>query len=585
MRIRKLSFLVLTVVFVGTMLSCEKESHYADLILLNGNVYTFSWPDPDREGNPARSAPVENGRWHADAEAVAIKDGDILSIGSADQMKKFTGVTTRLMDLQGATLLPGLVDSHTHVAGLGARLTRVDLFGVETEEEAIRLVAERAAETPAGEWIIGWGWNEGAWASNYPTLELLSKAIPNHPVILKSLHGFAIWGNQLAFEKSGITSETEPPVGGVILKDEQGNPSGVVLNRATTLLNDAIPSPTIRQTRDLLKAGLQEMARSGFVMVHEAGCGTNQMTAMEAMERDGDLSVRVYAMLSARDEALMRHWIDRGPDKDLDGMLMTRSVKGYYDGALGSRGARLLEDYSDKPGHKGVSGEGYGFDESIVEEAMKVGFQVGIHAIGDAGNRETLDFFQSVFSESPKTRRGRHRIEHAQIIHPDDFERFVDMDIIASMQPPHAVEDKLWAEERLGPDRVKGGYAWRTLRKMGVKLVFDSDLAGSDHDIFYGLHAAMTRRDKFIQPPEGWYPDQKMSPEEALRGYTVWAAYAGFLEKQTGTIEKGKWADITVMNIDPLNIGETEPEELFQGEILLTIVRGNVVFEKAGQFR
>tara|TARA_Y100000031_G_scaffold152311_1_gene195225 strand:+ start:1095 stop:2852 length:1758 start_codon:yes stop_codon:yes gene_type:complete len=585
MRIRKLSLLILTVVFVGTMLSCEEDSRYADLILLNGNVYTFSWPDPDRDGNPARSAPVENGRWYADAEAVAIKDGDILSIGSADQMKIFTGLNTRLIDLQGATLLPGLVDSHTHVAGLGARLTRVDLFGVETEEEAIRLVAERAAETPAGEWIIGWGWNEGAWASNYPTLERLSKAIPNHPVILKSLHGFAIWGNQLAFEKSGITSETEPPVGGIILKDEQGNPSGVVLNRATTLLNDAIPSPTIRQTRDLLKAGLQEMARSGFVMVHEAGCGTNQMTAMEAMERDGDLSVRVYAMLSARDEALMRHWIDQGPDKDLDGMLMTRSVKGYYDGALGSRGARLLEDYSDKPGHKGVSGEGYGFDESIVEKAMKVGFQVGIHAIGDAGNRETLDFFQSVFSESPKTRRGRHRIEHAQIIHPDDFERFVDMDIIASMQPPHAVEDKLWAEERLGPDRVKGGYAWRKLRKMGVKLVFDSDLAGSDHDIFYGLHAAMTRRDKFIQPPEGWYPDQKMSPEEALRGYTVWAAYAGFLEKQTGTIEKGKWADITVMNIDPLNIGETEPEELFQGEILLTIVRGNVVFEKAGQFR
>ena len=276
----------------------------------------------------------------------------------------------------------------------------------------------------------------------------------------------------------------------------------------------------------------------------------------------------------------MRRWIDRGPDRDLDGMLMTRSVKGYYDGALGSRGARLLEDYSDKPGHRGVSGEGYGFDESIVEEAMKVGFQVGIHAIGDAGNRETLDFFQSVFSESPITRRGRHRIEHAQIIHPDDFERFVDMDIIASMQPPHAVEDKLWAEERLGPDRVKGGYAWRTLRKMGVKLVFDSDLAGSDHDIFYGLHAAMTRRDKFIQPPEGWYPDQKMSPEEALRGYTVWAAYAGFLEKKTGTIEKGKWADITVLNIDPLNVGLTDPAKLFDGEVLMTIVNGTVIYEK-----
>lgn len=580
MRIRKLSLLILMIVFVGMTFSCEKDSRYADLILLNGNVYTFSWPDPDRDGNPARRAPFENGRWYADAEAVAIKGGDILFVGSTDQLKRFTGVNTRLIDLQGATVLPGLVDSHTHVAGLGARLTRVDLFGVETEEEAIRLVAERAAETSADEWIIGWGWNEGAWASNYPTLELLSKEIPNHPVILKSLHGFAIWGNQLAFKKSGITSETEPPVGGIILKDEQGNPSGVVLNRATALLNNAVPPPTIQQTRDLLKEGLQEMARSGFVMVHEAGCGTDQMTAMEEMERDGDLLVRVYAMLSARDEALMRHWIDRGPDKDLDGMLMTRSVKGYYDGALGSRGARLLEDYSDKPGHRGVSGEGYGFDESIVEEAMKVGFQVGVHAIGDAGIRETLDFFQSVFSESPKSLRGRHRIEHAQIIHPDDFERFADMNIIASMQPPHAVEDKLWAEDRLGSDRIKGGYAWRTLRKVGVRLVFDSDLTGSDHDIFYGLHAAMTRRDKFIQPPAGWYPDQNMSPEEALRGYTVWAAYAAFLDNVTGTLEKGKWADITVLNIDPLNVGLTEPAKLFDGDVLMTIVNGAVIYEK-----
>ena len=279
--------------------------------------------------------------------------------------------------LRGATLLPGLVDSHTHVAVLGARLTRVDLFGVETEEEAIRLVAERAAETPVAEWIIGWGWNEGAWASNYPTLELLSKAIPNHPVILKSLHGFATWGNRLAFEEAGISAETEPPKGGIILKDEDGNPSGVVLNRATALLNDAVPPPTLQQTKALMKAGLDEMARSGYVMVHEAGCDAHQMKAMEEMEAEGELPVRVYAMLSARDESLMREWIRRGPDVGSESMLTTRSVKGYYDGALGSRGARLLADYSDMPKHRGVSGESYGFDEAIVGEAMRVGFQLG----------------------------------------------------------------------------------------------------------------------------------------------------------------------------------------------------------------
>ncbi len=258
-----------------------------------------------------------------------------------------------------------------------------------------------------------------------------------------------------------------------------------------------------------------------------------------------------------------------------------RSVKAYYDAALGSRGARLLADYSDLPGHRGTSGDEYGFDQRLVAEMMKGGFQVGVHAIGDAGNRETLDFFERVVAEDPATRFERHRIEHAQVLHPDDFARLAPLGVIASMEPPHAVEDKTWAEERLGPERIRGAYAWRTLRRAGARLTFNSDLSGSDHSIFYGLHAAITRRDKHRRPAGGWYPEQAMTPEEALRGYTVWSAYAAHWEERTGILAPGRWADVTVMDIDPLNLGETDPGALLDGEIVATIVAGEVVYSAA----
>ena len=319
------------------------------------------------------------------------------------------------------------------------------------------------------------------------------------------------------------------------------------------------------------------MARDGFVAVHEAGSTRRHMQALESLETAGELPIRVYAMLSARDEALCREWLSHGASSGTDGMLAVRSVKAYYDAALGSRGARLLADYSDMPGHRGTSGDEYGFDQELVAAMMKGGFQVGIHAIGDAGNRETLEFFEGVIAEDPESRRERHRIEHAQVIHPDDFGRFAPIDVIASMEPPHAVEDKTWAEDRLGPDRVRGAYAWRTLRRSGARLTFNSDLSGSDHSIFYGLHAAITRRDKDRQPKGGWYPEQNMTPEEAVRAYTVWSAYAAHWEDETGILAPGRWADVTVMSVDPLVLGETDPGALLGGQILATVVAGKVV--------
>jgi len=550
----------------------------ADLLLLDGRVYSFAWDDPAPEGTPAANAPFDAQGWHPDAEAVAIRDGRIVYVGDNGSASAYRGADTEVLDLDGSTALPGLVDSHVHIANLGANLERIDLLGVGSPERAVELVAAAAAEVPAGEWIVGWGWDEGAWANSYPDNRTLSERVPDHPVILRGLHGFAVWGNRLAFELAGITAETEAPSGGAILKDGAGEPTGILVNNATRLLEAAQPPLTQERLESQVLAGLEAMAASGYVAVHEAGADAALMEAFEHLEATGALPIRVYAMLEGRDEPLLREWLERGPDRDTDRMLITRSVKAFYDGALGSRGAAMLEDYSDAPGHRGVGGARYGFNREVFAEMMGAGFQICIHAIGDAANRASLDFIEAVYEDHPNARANRHRIEHAQIVHADDFARFASLDLIASMEPPHAVEDKTWAEDRVGPERIKGAYAWRTMRLTGVPLTFNSDLPGSDHDIFYGLHAAVTRRDRDLQPQGGWYADEAVTAEEAMRAYTVWAAAAAFLESRTGVLESGKWADITVMDIDPLALGSTRPSGLLDGVVEITIVGGRIVY-------
>jgi predicted amidohydrolase YtcJ len=500
-------------------------------------------------------------------------------VGGTTDAQSFRGAGTRVMDLAGASVIPGLIESHVHLVQLGAALSQVDLVGVGTEEEAVRRAEARASELPPGTWILGTGWDEGAWANRYPTMELLSERVPEHPVYLRGLHGFAGWGNRMAFELAGIARDTPEPTGGEIVRDAQGNPTGVLLNRAVLLLEGSIPTPTVEETMEHVLAGLRVMAEGGYTSIHEAGADRRYMEAFERLEAEDRLPLRVYSMLAARDPELCEEWLERGPDTDTGSMLRTRSVKAFYDAALGSRGARLLEDYSDMPGHRGVSGEEYGFDQALVARMIQAGFQAEIHAIGDAGNRETLDFLEGVLSGSPEARSLRHKIVHAQIVHPDDFQRFADLDIAASMQPPHAVEDMPWAEDRVGPERVQGAYAWRTMRRTGVRLAFNSDLPGSDWDIFYGLHAAVTRRNKELEPEGGWYPDQRMTPEEAVRGYTNWGAWVEFLDGVTGVIREGMNGDLTVLSIDPFVVGTTNPAALLDGEILATIVRGEVVFE------
>ena len=551
----------------------------ADLILTNGRVYTLSWGEPAADGTLVPDAPRGESGWQPDAAAVAVTGGEIAFVGSTRDAMAYRGDATRVVDLAGATVLPGLVDSHTHLFELGRGLEEINLVGIETEEEAVALVAERAKSVPKGQWIVGQGWDEGAWANSYPDKVLLSQAVPEHPVFLDSLHGFGAWANQMALDEAGITSATEVPVGGEMRLGADGEPNGLFLNRATQMIEDAVPATSHEALMQQALAGLRQMAVDGYVAVHDAGLSTGHMQALEELEATGQLPIRVYAMISLRDEDLMRKWIEKGPDTDTDSMLVTRTVKAYYDGALGSRGARLLYDYSDQPGHRGVSGGNYGFDQELNAEAMKKGFQIAIHAIGDAGNREAMDILEAVIRDNPETAKNRHRIEHAQVMHPDDLPRLGELGFIASMEPPHAMEDKTWAEERLGPERILGAYAWRSLRETNAHMTFNSDNPGSDHSIFYGLHSAITRQDKNQQPEGGWYPEQAVNADEAVRGYTSWSAYASFRENETGIIEAGRWADLTVMDVDPFLLSEESPADILSGRILMTVVNGDVVYE------
>jgi predicted amidohydrolase YtcJ len=576
---------IIVFLFLVLVASCSSDSDKTseggeNLILVNARVYTLDWNEPARDGTAAENAPVDAGGWHPDADAIVVSGNRISFVGNTIDALQLKNEASRVIDLAGATVIPGLVDSHTHVFELGMNLERVNLVDVRTEEEAVALVAERAKSVPKGEWILGAGWDEGAWANHYPDKVLLSEAVPDHPVFLASLHGFAGWANQKALDEAGLSSTTQVPIGGEMRLGADGQPNGLFLNRGVPLIRNAIPAASREMLVDQLLAGLNKMAEDGYVTVHDAGLGAEEMSVLQQLEAEDRLPIRVYAMLSLRDEELMREWIARGPDNDNDSFLVTRAVKAYYDGALGSRGARLLYDYSDMPGHRGVSGGDYGFNQALNADAMKKGFQIAIHAIGDAGNRESIDILESVFKSNPATRKNRHRIEHAQVMDPADLERVGQLGLIASMEPPHAVEDKTWAEERVGPERILGAYAWRTLREEGAQITFNSDNPGSDHSIFYGMHSAITRKDKNQQPEGGWYADQALTAEETVRAYTNWAAYASFRENETGILEKGRWADITVIDIDPFLLAEESPGDILLGRVLMTIVNGRIVFER-----
>ena len=560
---RACTMLFVTILFAAISMSAQSapsRSSSADLLLTNAHVVTMDEKQPS-------------------AQAVAIRGERIVWVGNSDEGKKLYP-TARTMDLHGATVLPGLIDAHGHLINLGESLVRLNLKDIPTEREIIERVQHRAASAAPGEWIVGWGWDEGKWASNYPTNQALSGATPNNPVFLVGLHTFAAWANHRALELAGINKDTKDPENGKILRDEKtGEPTGILLNHAQELVSKHIPPMTLPQAKRAMQLAARECVRNGLTSVHEAKVTPLMIQAFHELEREGRMPLRVYVMLDGADKNLVDEWLKRGPEIDPHHQLTIRSFKLFADGSLGSRGAAMLEPYSDALQTKGVMTTPEAEVYSLTLRALQAGFQVCTHAVGDAANRSALDAYERAMRDLHDARPlflWRLRIEHAQVLAPEDIPRFAKLGVIASMQPTHATSDMPWAEKRVGPERIKGAYAWRSVKDSGAHLPLSSDFPGETLNPFYGIYAAITRQDPQGNPPGGWHSEQKLMLEEALRGYTTEAAYAEFEETNKGSIEKGKLADLTVISQD---IQKVPPPQILSIHALQTFVGGKIVYD------
>ncbi len=554
------TFLLLTLAAQAALAAPEP----ADLVLHDAVIRTL---------DPARPT----------ASALALRGDRILALGDAVD-PAWVGSATRVIDLDGACVVPGLWDAHGHLLSLGLAEHEVDLAGARSFAEVVARVAARAAATPRGQWIVGRGWDQNDWprdefAGELPAHARLSAATPEHPVLLSRVDGHAALLNARALAARGIDRSTTSPAGGEVLKDAAGEPTGVLVDAALDLAPE--PPPTPAQVRAALRAAARACVEHGLVGVHDAGVGREALAGLEELAAAGELPLRVYAMLAqgaATDEVLAR-----GPRVGLHGGRLTvRAIKVFVDGALGSRGAFLLEPYADRPDTRGLPQTDLAALRDLIVRAGRHGFQVCAHAIGDAGVRLVLDAVEAAAAElGPERARAlRTRIEHAQVIHPDDVGRFAALGVLPSMQPTHATSDMPWAAARLGAERVRGAYAWQALLSAGVPAI----ACGSDFPVegvspLWGLHAAVTRLDAAGQSPHGpggWFPDQRLTREQALLGFTRWACAAAFMEDQGGVLAPGRLADVAVFERDLLTC---PPADLRDLRARLTIVGGQVVHE------
>ncbi len=540
----KLAFLILSV-------SAIALAQTSDLLIKNAKIYTV---DPK---NPR-------------ATAIAIRNGRIAAVGN--DLKAFENAATRVIDAKGAAIIPGLIDAHGHVEGLGSSLEMLDLRGITSEAEIAGKVKAAAAKAAPGEWIVGRGWDQNLWVTKqFPTTDSLNQAAPKNPVALTRIDGHATWANRAALDAADINQGTKDPDGGRIIRDAQGKPAGVLVDTAQGMVRRRIPAASPEQVQRHISRALEECARLGLTSVHDAGVGNAEIAAYHALLQQGKIPVRVYAMLSNQ-TALVETWLARGPE--IGDFLTIRSIKVYADGALGSRGAALLAPYADEKAASGLMITGRDAIEAVSVKAAARGFQVNTHAIGDRGNRETLDAYAAAL-KGPNNKR--FRVEHAQVIAPEDFVKFQKYSIIASMQPTHATSDMGWAADRLGPDRVKGAYAWQTLIKLGVHLASGSDFPVELANPIDGFYAAVTRQDKQGKPAGGWFPDQRLSREEALRSFTLEGAFAAFEETTRGSLEVGKLADLVMLSADIMTI---PAPEILKTRATMTVVGGKIVHQQ-----
>jgi predicted amidohydrolase YtcJ len=533
----------------------------ADMVLLNGNIYTADTARPT-------------------ASAMAVRAGRVHFIGSDADARKLATGSTKVIDLRGATVVPGIIDAHAHLLGLGNLLRRVNLAGSASYDEVIARVKAWAKDVTPGEWILGRGWDQTRWPGReFPTHEALSRAFPNNPVVLDRVDGHAILANAKAMELAGVTPATTDPAGGRIIRLASGSPSGVFVDNAESLVGRAIPASTRADTRKAILAAIAEANRWGLTGIHDAGASAETIGIYEELAKAGNYNLRNYVMLSdplTLSPAARGDYLRRGPQSALyDGHLWIRSIKLYADGALGSRGAALLAPYADEPANSGLLVSTPDHIRGTAAAALRSGFQVNIHAIGDRGNRIALDAVEWALGQVPRANH-RFRIEHAQVISPEDIPRFAKLGVIPSMQPTHQTSDMGWAEARVGPQRIRGAYAWRSLLNTGVVIPSGTDFPVEEVNPLLTFHAAVTRQDPSNLPPGGWYPDQKMTRDEALRSMTIWPAYAGFQESVLGSLAPGKYADFVVFDRDIMRIPDTE---ILGTRVVSTWIGGKAVYE------
>jgi predicted amidohydrolase YtcJ len=498
-------------------------------------------------------------------------------VGSDEEVLAARRDADRVVDLRGAVVVPGFADSHGHLYGLGKALDQIDLVGTTSAAACAAVVAAAAARAAPGVWLEGRGWDQNDWPdAAWPDRTLLDAAGGGRPCLLRRVDGHAAWASSAALTAAGITADTPDPPGGRILRRADGEPTGVLIDNAVDLVRDAVPAPTAAERRRRVLLAQQHCFAHGITAVHDAGVSWESVGLYRQLARTGDLKLRYYGMLDD-EPATLDAGFAAGPVTDADGLFTVRAVKLYADGALGSRGALLLADYSDEPGRRGLQVTSRAHLDSVARRAAAAGYQVCTHAIGDAANRLVLDLYGEILGGIGGDRRWR--VEHAQILDPADIPRFAELGVIAAMQPVHCTSDMDWAPARLGAERLAGAYAWRSLLDAGARVCSGTDFPVERVSPLAGLYASRTRAHPDGTPAGGWQPQEKLDGATALELYTAGSAYAAFAERELGRVAPGFRADLTVLDGNPVTC---EPAALLDMQVLMTVVDGDVVYERDG---